>query len=152
MSPTRFRQLWHRLTDDDVRGALEGDSAGPAGGRSAAGANGRQSAGGAAAAGRSLSHTAGEGDMEDEEGDGGESEAARKQFWQRFLVAGLPGKPQLLAQSVSSGACSSVGSSTFLSRCAMGPRERERGRRGVVRTTSCMCRYLQEFPCLWNCL
>jgi hypothetical protein len=44
------------------------------------------------------------------EGDG-EEEDARKQFWQRFLVAGLPGKPQLLAQSVISGARSSVGSS-----------------------------------------
>ena len=91
----------------------------------AAGENGGQSAGGAAAAAavRGLSNTAGE----EEEGDGGETEAeaARKQFWQRFLVAGLPGKPQLLAQSVSSGACSSVGSSTFLPRCAMGPRERE---------------------------
>jgi hypothetical protein len=119
------------LTDDDVRGALEGDSAGPAEARSAAGANGGQTAGGAAA-GLGLSNTAGEGD--DDEGDGGETEAeaARKQFWQRFLVAGLPGKPQLLAQSVSSGACSSVGSSTFLSRCAMSlSRDDERGR-GVV--------------------
>lgn len=70
-----------------------------------------------------------EGEEDEEEGDGGdaavdeeEEEEARKQFWQRLLVAGLPGKPQLLAQSViSAGACSctSVGSSTFLSLCAM---------------------------------
>jgi hypothetical protein len=47
------------------------------------------------------------------------------------LVAGLPGKPQLLAQSVISGACSFVGSSTFLSRCAMifvGAEERDEER------------------------
>jgi hypothetical protein len=116
---------------DDVRGALleeeegDGSTGPPAAGRSTAGENdattGGEKAEAAAAAGRGLSNTAAAVEEEDE-GDGGETEAeaeavaARKQFWQRFLVAGFPGKPQLLAQSVSSGACSSVGSSTFLSR------------------------------------
>jgi hypothetical protein len=68
----------------------------------------------------------------EDEGDGGdaadgEEDDAKKQFWQRFFVAGLPGKPQLLAQSVISGACrcTSVGSSTLLSRCAMTPTSRD---------------------------
>lgn len=60
----------------------------------------------------------------DDDGEAGDvidaAVAAEKQLWQRFCVAGFPGKPQLLAQSVISGARSSVGSS-FLSRCAMPP-------------------------------
>jgi hypothetical protein len=101
------------LTDDrDVFG-----STGPAAGRSTAAAEA-----GAAEAGTAVAAAAGLGGNTAGEGDGGRTEVAgvdeadRKQFWQRFLVAGLPGKPQLLAQSVISGACSSVGSSTFLSR------------------------------------
>lgn len=115
MSPTRLRQVWHRRTDEDDAGAdaragLGGSSVGP----DAAGAHGL-----GFCCWSSNWSTAGD---EEEEGGGGETEAeeeavaARKQAWQRLLVAGLPGKPQLLAHSVSSGARSSVGSSTFLSR------------------------------------
>lgn len=46
----------------------------------------------------------------------GGAAAARKQLWHMFLVAGFPGRPQLLAQSVTfSGTLSSVSSSL----CAM---------------------------------
>jgi hypothetical protein len=124
VSPTRLRQVWHRRTDEDDAGAgagadaragLGGSSVGP----DAAGARGL---GFCCCCCSSNWSTAG--DEEEEEGGGGETEAeaeeeavaARKQAWQRLLVAGLPGKPQLLAHSVSSGARSSVGSSTFLSR------------------------------------
>ena len=105
VSPTRFRQLEHRFTD-----VLAG-FASVAGARSTAGR--ASSASNGAGLGLSMTGVGADTPGREEEEEEGDVDAgpAKKQFWQRFCVAGLPGKPQLLAQSVISGARSSVGSS-----------------------------------------
>lgn len=115
------------MTDDDLD-AFDDDSTGPAVGRSTTSATAAAADDCTACLGFSTTGNTGndvvdgEAAAEEEEED---AEAAKKQFWQRLLVAGLPGNPQLLAQSVISGALSSVGSSTFFSLCAMIESERE---------------------------
>ncbi|XBH92861.1 hypothetical protein VPH35_083904 [Triticum aestivum] len=97
VSPTRFRQLEHRFTDvlAGARSTASSTSTGAGLGLSTTGVD---------------TDTPGREEEEEEDGDV-EAGPAKKQFWQRLCVAGLPGKPQLLAQSVISGARSSVGSS-----------------------------------------
>uniref|UniRef100_A0A8R7UGN6 Uncharacterized protein n=1 Tax=Triticum urartu TaxID=4572 RepID=A0A8R7UGN6_TRIUA len=106
VSPTRFRQLEHRFTD-----VLAG-FASVAGARSTASSTSTGAGLGLSTTGVDTDTPGREEEEEEEEEDGDvESGPAKKQFWQRLCVAGLPGKPQLLAQSVISGARSSVGSS-----------------------------------------